>query len=179
MRLAKLNMGCGSRVREGFVNADIVRLPGVDVVCNFARFPWPFRDNTFGEVLALDVLEHLPDTLRTMEELYRVTRGGATITIKVPHYKHSNAYKDPTHVRFFMEESFDYFGKNEYSFYTKARFEVVRVEKQYEYHIEKYVRRLFPRLLPLVERYLDNTIVSLVFTLEKVKDGTGPAGPTR
>ncbi|OGS48193.1 MAG: hypothetical protein A3K68_06655 [Euryarchaeota archaeon RBG_16_68_13] len=158
-------MGCGRDVRPGFLNVDRAPLPGVELVADFSHFPWPFRDNVFEEVLAIHVVEHIPNTLRVMEEIHRITRPGATVRVEVPHYKHSNAYKDPTHVRFFTEESFDYFGKDERSYYTRARFRVASVEKFYEYHIDRYVRRPFPRLLPWVERYLDNTVERLVFTL--------------
>lgn len=158
-------MGCGWDIREGFVNADSRPLDGVDVVCDFSRFPWPFVDDTFVAVKAVHVIEHLPDTLRVMEELHRVTASGARIEIEVPHYKHSNAYKDPTHVRFFTEETFDYFGKNERSYYTAARFRVESVVKGYDYHIDKWIRRPFPRLLPWIERYFDHTVERLTFTL--------------
>jgi len=162
----KLNLGCGRDVRAGFVNVDRVPLPGVDLVADFSRFPWPFKDDAIDEVLAIHVVEHLPNTIRVMEEMFRITRAGAVVTIEVPHYKHSNAYKDPTHVRFFTEESFDYFGKDERSsYYTHARFRVAKVEKAYEYHVDRYVRRRFPRILPWVERYFDNTVEKLTFTL--------------
>ena len=161
----KLNMGCGLNPESGYVNSDRVPLPGVDVVCDFVHRPFPFRDNTFDEVYMSHVLEHLPDTLGTMEEIYRIARPSATVIVKVPHYKHSNAFKDPTHVRFFTEETFDYFGKDPKSYYTKARYDVVKVLKEYDYHIRKYVARPFPRLLPWVERFLQNTVVSLEFTL--------------
>lgn len=161
----RLNLGSGRDVRPGYVNVDRVRLSGVDLICDFRRFPWPFRDDSIDEVLAIHVVEHLPDTIRVMEEIYRITRSGASVTIEVPHYKHSNAYKDPTHVRFFTEESFDYFGKEQRSYYTHARFHVAGVEKVHEYHVDRYVRRLFPRLLPWVERYFDNTVEKIVFRL--------------
>lgn len=135
------------------------------MVADFARRPFPFRDNAFDEVYASHVLEHLSDTVATMEEVYRISRPGATVVVAVPHYKHANAYKDPTHVRFFAEGSFDYFGRDPQSYYTHARFDVVRVDKTYEYHVGKYAARLFPHLLPWIERYLDNTVESLTFTL--------------
>jgi predicted SAM-dependent methyltransferase len=169
-------MGCGTDIRPGFVNADHRALPGVDVVCDFSRIPWPFRDDAFDEVLAVHVLEHLPDTIRTMEEVHRVTRPDAKVTIEVPHYKHANAYRDPTHIRFFAETSFDYFGHHERSYYSKARFQVVSVEKIYDYHIDRYVKRRFPRLLPWVERYFDHTIERLIFTLVTVKGRPSAAG---
>lgn len=161
----KLNMGCGLHPTPGYVNADLARLPGVDVVCDFAHRPFPFRDNTFDEVYLSHILEHLPDMMGTMEEVHRIARSSATVTVMVPHYKHANAYKDPTHVRFFTEGSFDYFGKDPTSYYTTARFDVVKVEKGYDYYIRKWIGRPFPRLLPWVEKYLQNTVVNLTFTL--------------
>ncbi len=160
-----MNMGSGLDRRAGFVNADRVPLAGVDVVCDFSRRPFPFKDNVFDEVFMSHVLEHLPDTLATMEEIHRVCRPSATVTIKVPHYKHSSAFQDPTHLRFFTEGSFDYFGKDPRSYYTRARFDVVKVEKAYDFHIDRWVRRPFPRLLPWVEKFLHNTVVELTFTL--------------
>lgn len=176
MKPVKLNLGSGPRPQPGFVNADIVPLPEVDIRIDFSRFPWPFKDNAFNEVVAMSVLEHLPDMIRAMEEIHRVTRPGAKVTIKVPHYKHANAYKDPTHVRFFTENSFDYFGKNEYSYYSNARFHVTSVQKIYEYHVGAYVKRLFPRLLPWIEKFFDSTVEGLIFTLETVKPARLGAG---
>ena len=165
----KLNMGSGPDVKAGYVNADLVALPGLDVLCDLSHRPLPFRDNTFEEIFMSHVLEHVPDTVRTMEEIYRIASPSAEVIVKVPHYKHSNAFKDPTHVRFFTEETFDYFGKDPRSYYTHARFDVVRVEKEHDWHVAKYVAGRFPRLLPWVERFFDNTVVSLTFVLRARK----------
>ncbi len=165
----RANLGCGKDIRPGYVNVDGKPLPGVDVRVDLSRFPWPFRDNAFDEVLAIHVVEHLPDTIRVMEEIHRITSPGATVTIEVPHYKHSNAYKDPTHVRLFTEETFDYFGKDDRSYYTHARFRVAKIEKVYDYHVDRYVRRPFPRLLKYVEKYFDNTVEKIIFTLKTEK----------
>ena len=81
MTPAKLNMGSGPRSKVGFVNADLHAMAGVDLLCNFSHFPWPFKDSVFDEVHATDVIEHLPDTVRVMEEIHRVTRPGARIVI--------------------------------------------------------------------------------------------------
>jgi|SRR5881396_1845437 len=165
----RLNVGSGMDIRPGYVNVDRVPLAGVDVVMDASQRPFPFQDNVFDAVYMSHVLEHIPDTLGTMEEIHRIARPGASVIVVVPHYKHANAFADPTHVRFFTEQSFDYFGTNAKSYYSKARFDVIRVEKQYQYHIEKYVGRPFPRLLPWVETFLDNTVVQLTFTLRARK----------
>jgi methionine biosynthesis protein MetW len=51
---------------------------------DFAREPLPFKDHSFSTVVALDVLEHVYDPLRVLEEMKRVTAG--TIIISVPNF---------------------------------------------------------------------------------------------
>ena len=69
MTPAKLNMGSGPRSKVGFVNADLHAMAGVDLLCNFSRVPWPFKDSVLDEVHATDVIEHLPDTVRVMSAI--------------------------------------------------------------------------------------------------------------
>ena len=165
----KLNMGCGKDVLTGWVNADRVALPGVNILCDFSSTPFPFKNDRFSEIRAVNLLEHLPDTVKTMEEIWRVCKTGARIHIRVPHYKSSNAYKDPTHRSFFTEDSFEYFDKGSISWYSSARFKVKSVRKVYQYHVDRYIKRPFPRLLPFVERHFDNTVESIEFELEAIK----------
>jgi len=55
----KLHLGCGHIIKDGWANHDIVALPGVDVVHDLRKFPWPFDDARFEEVYADDVLGSL------------------------------------------------------------------------------------------------------------------------
>lgn len=128
----KLHLGCGSVIKKGWVNHDMVQLPGVDVVHDLRQFPWPFEDGQFEEVFMKDVLEHLPDTIRTMEELYRITRPGAKVYITVPYWNSLTAMGDPTHVRLFNEYTFHFFDPTtwqckERPYYSKARFYIRRI----------------------------------------------------
>jgi len=125
----KLNVGCGMDVREGYVNLDVQQLPGVDVVHDLTVLPWPFDNDSFDEVLVMSVLEHLPNTVATMEEIWRICRDGAAVTICVPHWNSRTAWLDPTHVRPFDAETFDFFDPESElcrgrPYYTKARFRV-------------------------------------------------------
>ena len=54
----KLNLGCGNDLKEGYVNVDIVDYGG-NTIHDINKFPYPFEDNTFDEVLASHVLEPL------------------------------------------------------------------------------------------------------------------------
>jgi hypothetical protein len=97
----RLNLGCGYRPMEGYVNVDLYGRP--DLVLDLETFPWPWSDNTVAEVQLIQVLEHLgrdPKVyLNIWQELYRICKPRAKLIIEVPHHRHDNFYDDPTHVR--------------------------------------------------------------------------------
>jgi SAM-dependent methyltransferase len=111
------------------VNVDNVALPGVDVVHDLTEFPWPFRDNEFEEVVLVDILEHLPSVVKTMEEIHRITRPGGRVMIRVPYYNSTDASGDPTHIHSFNECTLDFLdprkkmGK-ERAYYSSAKFRI-------------------------------------------------------
>ena len=124
-----LNLGSGNKRIDGAVNLDITPDTSPDVVHDLDQAPWPFEADTFSEVAANDVIEHLANILTTMEEIHRVCRNGAIVRITVPHFSCSNAFTDPTHRHYFGLFSFNYFtGENEFGFYSRCRFRT-RVRK--------------------------------------------------
>jgi SAM-dependent methyltransferase len=113
----------------GAMNVDISPACGADVVHDLRAFPWPFPDGVFSRVRAIDVLEHLPDTVASMEEIHRVCRSGALVEIVVPHFSCANAFTDPTHCHQFGFFSFDYFTDDApHGHYTHVRFRTHRRE---------------------------------------------------
>ena len=105
--MKKLNLGCGVDTRKGFVNLDIIKHPGVDVVHDLNNLPLPFESNSFDYILCNAILEHLPNMIYVMEELWRISKPNAIIEIDVPHFSGELAYRDPTHVKFFHSKTFD------------------------------------------------------------------------
>jgi|SRR5581483_8926282 len=85
----KLNLGCGYDVRPGYLNVDFVERHQPDLVAD-VRDLSALPSDWFDEVLAHDVLEHLPraDTARALAEWARVMRHGGAITIRVPSLLH-------------------------------------------------------------------------------------------
>jgi SAM-dependent methyltransferase len=150
----KLNLGCGNKHLPDAVNLDVTADTSPDVVHNLNVRPWPFPDDSFTEVLAYDVIEHLDDIIGTMEEIHRVCRDGAVVKITVPHYSCANAFTDPTHRHYFGEQSFHYVtGEHNFSFYTRCRFR--RRNTQiifYQTLLNKIVRRLANRSPQAYER---------------------------
>lgn len=122
----KLDIGCGGSKKSGFVGVDILPLDGVDVVHNLNQFPYPFEDESVIEIWMDNVLEHLEKPLLVLEELHRISKNHANITIAVPYFRSHYACIDPTHCNFFSVEYFNYFDPvhvfcQKYQ-YSKARF---------------------------------------------------------
>ena len=49
------------------------------MLCDLDRFPYPFRDNSFDELRAIHVIEHVSDVIRAMEEFHRVVAPGGRV----------------------------------------------------------------------------------------------------
>ena len=103
-----LNLGAGGRCIEGWTNVDRVPLPGIDVVHDLDRGPWPFEDECADQIDAKDVFEHLNDAILFVTECWRILRYGGDLTVITTHYGHPAAYTDPTHKRFPTPWTFDF-----------------------------------------------------------------------
>jgi predicted SAM-dependent methyltransferase len=120
-----LDVGCGPSKYPGSIGLDVNRDTAADVICDLDRGRLPFRDNSFDEVRAVHLIEHVENAIATVEEMHRVTRPGGMIFVVTPHYTDISSYTDPTHRRHLSTESFHYFypgGKHgEESWYTRTR----------------------------------------------------------
>jgi ubiquinone/menaquinone biosynthesis C-methylase UbiE len=136
----RLNLGCGSDVRESFVNVDYVNFPGVDVVCDLNKLPYPFKENFFEEVVMRNVLEHLENPLNVLKEVRRISKPGARVFIKGPHFSSDNVWGDLEHKRGFSSQTFT--NKNLSNF-----FKVINQRITFSHF--KFFMRPFARLNPL------------------------------
>lgn len=128
----KIDIGCGSTKKKGFIGVDILQLSGVDIIHDLNIFPYPFEDNEVEEIWIDQVLEHLNEPVKVIEELHRICKNGASITIGVPYFRSFYATIDPTHKNFFGIYWFAYFDPKKkfcqrYQ-YSKVRFSVDKIE---------------------------------------------------
>lgn len=107
----KLNLGCGFRTLEGYINLDIVDVPGVDVVWDINKLPLPFEDNSFEEIICDDLLEHIFDYIPILTELHRILAHGGLLKIRSPHFTCKSNWMNPTHLRSFSVDTFQFFLK--------------------------------------------------------------------
>lgn len=126
-----LHLGSGHSPLEGAITVDLNPNTNPRVIWDLNNTPWPFETNSFDEVVALNIVEHLDDFLSVMGEIHRVCRPEAQVSILVPHFSSAAAHVDPTHKQFLSARSCDYFIagteiEKEYGFYVPFRFSLVR-----------------------------------------------------
>lgn len=68
----KLDIGCGKFKDPEFTGMDINDWPGVDIVWDLEKFPWPIEDNTFEYIMVNHVVEHINGN-------FSITRGNPKI----------------------------------------------------------------------------------------------------
>jgi hypothetical protein len=140
-----LELGCGFSKAPGAFGVDIIPGSQADLLHNLNAFPYPLESSAWDHIICRDVLEHVEDFVRTMEEIWRVGAPGAIVEVRAPFMSSVNYYSDPTHKRAFTSRSFDYFlpGQLTHSLgYSKAKFELLHCEYDSE---ERPKRRGFHR----------------------------------
>ena len=99
----RLNIGCGFKRLDGYVNVDA--WAGCEPDLQFAADTdvWPFPDGSVAAVVFEHSMEHMGETAgafrHLIQELYRVCADGARVEVMVPHWRHDSFSNDPTHVR--------------------------------------------------------------------------------
>ncbi len=130
--MKKLKLG-GMTVKEGYTNIDMLQIGHTDIIHDLNKYPYPFKDNIFDEILAEDVLEHLNEIVAPLEELHRICKNNALIKIKVPIYPSEFMFENPTHKLVFTRNTFVWFAENRVDYVTQKRFKI-QDRKIYFYH---------------------------------------------
>lgn len=74
--------------------------------------PWPIGPDDVDLIIASHVLEHIPAgraRVAVFNEAYRVLARGGIFSIHVPRFPSDASVSDPTHVSYFVPDSFVYF----------------------------------------------------------------------
>lgn len=130
----KLDIGCGLVKKNGFIGIDKIIKTRPDIVAD-VEYGLPVKTNSISHVYCSHLLEHVNNLPSLMEELYRIVKPNGIIEIIVPYYASLGAFMDPTHVRFFTEETFSYFSKSKkekhFDYDFNCNFEIIKIEFKY------------------------------------------------
>lgn len=103
------------------VTVDFVEEHKPDHVHDLEVTPWPmFEDDTFDEIHAYEILEHLGKQgdfrafFATFAECYRILKPGGFLAGTCPSYKSMWAWGDPGHTRVLTPGSFVFLDQEEY-----------------------------------------------------------------
>lgn len=164
--MKKLNLGCGKKILDGYINVDIQQADGIDKSFDFDKFPYPFKDNEFDYIFADNVLEHLKDPIMVLNELHRITKRHGIIHIIVPYYNCAGAYNDITHKHWFNTNSIKEFTLgNQYDHKKKIKFDLVKLEP-----VPTFLGKLFPRSIrERVSFIIGEIIKEIDFELRVIK----------
>lgn len=166
-----LDLGCGFAKTNGAIGVERALLEGVDIVTELDSQPYPFADNSIDEIHLNDVIEHLPNTIKTMEEIYRIMKPGGHIFIRVIDWSSSMNADDPQHITRFTQKTFNYFGTyKDRMHYSTARYKVNNIKITYNPAVKRYFR--FTPILRFLSTYLNNIIDGLHFDLVVEKNNT-------
>lgn len=128
----KINLGAGNEIIDGYINHDIsYHRPEIEQAWDLNVFPYPWQDDTFVEVKMWDVLEHLKEPLRVIEEVWRIVQHRGLLRIRTPGIESKHCWRDLTHRRPFALDSFDYFDPStdlgdRCAFYSERKWHIVK-----------------------------------------------------
>ena len=80
-----INLGCGYRPMQGWINVDRARSPEVQVVWDLAR-GLPFPDSSCSAIFSEHLIEHVTkeDAARLLSECHRVLQSGGVLRLSTP-----------------------------------------------------------------------------------------------
>jgi len=142
----------------GSVGIDSNPRSHADVIHDLDVFPWPFESDSFERARAFDILEHVQDFNRAIEEIHRICKADALVLVRMPFGGGIHHMTDPTHLRGATHRTFDYFdpdselGRYRYS---PAELEVVSFRYERSWPVTRlggFFKKLDTRLLPVIEK---------------------------
>ena len=164
----KLNLGCGDKKRDGYVNVDICGSP--DVLYDLSQFPWPFGDGSIKEVFSEHFLEHVSDFEATILEIHRILAPDGILHFKVPHFRssfypwhlHNYAFSTVTCMLLCEKRPYQYGGRRLFS-PLSLKLNFIYLRSFWARIVSK-----FANLCPGKWKYLGLPIDEIEFTAKKV-----------
>ena len=129
----------------------IIHSESIDIAHDLTVFPWPFGEEGYDGIVAIDVFEHLKgvEIVEWLDECHRILTPGGFLMMRLPAWDNPLSYRDPTHYRVFHEQTFNYWDPDDalYEFFGRYYFQesdkwwrvkqVFREDGDWRYDLEK------------------------------------------
>ena len=163
MEKIKLNVGCGTDIKKGFINIDTHKRHGADMIHTMPQLivspnkdgsyktevigkELPFKENTVDYIYCSRMMEDfLYEYIPIIQDFYRVLKKGGTLHLIVPY---GLDVRNPRPIRYFDETSFNEFIRKSDTQYTPGHvplFDLLKMKKIRKNHtlimISKFLTR--------------------------------------
>lgn len=83
----KLHLGCGNRILPGYINIDIQKAPGVDMVCDVRKLP--YKRNSVDFIYSCAVIEHFGrvEWKKVLRHWFQKLRPGGKLRISTADFR--------------------------------------------------------------------------------------------
>lgn len=161
--LPKVDLGAAHGKPEGYLGLDI-EPDTTDITCDVTK-GLPFEDNSVGIIRAVDFLEHIPNKIQIINEIYRVLAPGGWLFSITPSTDGRGAFQDPTHISFYNQNSFWYYTDEKFKKYIPAldcKFQPVRLFTNFpsQWHQTNNICYVYADLIAVKEGYRPPGIVN-------------------
>jgi len=110
--ILKLNLKWRKKKLKGFVNCKATKEGFPNFYIDPNKFPWPFKENTFDFIYVDNAPEHFSNFLKNMEEIWKISKPQAKVSIKIPLSPNLKSFANPTLCKVFAHANLNYFDPN-------------------------------------------------------------------
>ena len=141
-----LDLGCRDRKQSNFVGMDSRPNPGVNIVHDLEKFPYPLEDESCFTIKCSHLIEHIKPWLIIdfMNELWRLLLPNGQLMINAPYGNSKGFFQDPTHCTHINEQTWLYFDIYSpiYNHYRPKPWKVEHISFKPDGNIECVMRKM-------------------------------------
>ena len=165
----QLNIGAGRTYIPGFINIDLSK--SADITINLSKDRLPFDDSSVDLIFSHHTLEHIPDYLFALSEIFRVLKHNGIFLVGVP-YITLTQYNlvNPYHLHHFNEYSFDFFDPKKLKGSAMEENSLYFHKIAHRFHYMGRFKRLPTFLQNWCRRHLFNVVNKIDFALVAKKN---------
>ena len=169
--MKKLNIGAGETYIPGFINIDISE--NAEITLNLSEDKLPFQTSSIDIIFSYHTLEHVPNYLFALSEIYRVLKPNGVFLLGVPYVTLTKFnLVNPYHLHNFNEHSFDFFDPKKLKGSAVESNQITFKKIYHKFHYIGIFKILIYPINKICRDHLFNVVRKIDFGLVAIKDET-------